>query len=269
MLALTVTGLQFLMYPKTEINSFKKSSIIISEDGFTYCDSEDYPFTKFEIIALTEGKSFEEWVLKNKISDNTQLVIANNVGLFVPRALFNQKIVNDYYDKFDNRENSDILKTDVSSNHINSITYKVSSSVKTIKENYFNNSNVVHYQTIIYDYLIAKNNYEKKLYVNIQKKSFDVFLFFGEQLQLVNRYPNKGAESFLYFLFFIVEKHELNENEFFICFLGNYLIFKEYYEGAKLYHNNIEFVLAKSQNDIKNTPTPFLIDLHANYFRNS
>ncbi|MDG2371218.1 MAG: DUF3822 family protein [Flavobacteriaceae bacterium] len=269
MLGLTVTGLLFLMHPKTEIDSFNKSSIIISEDGFTYCDSEHYPFTTFETITLTEGKSFEEWVLKNKIRNNIQLVIANNAGLFVPSKLFNQKIVNDYYDKFDKRKNSDILKTDITSNHIKSITYKVSSSIISIKENYFKNSNLVHYQTIIYDYLIAKNINEKKLYVNIQTKSIDIFLFFNEQLQLVNRYPNNGVDSFLYFLFFIIEKHELNKNEFFICFLGNYLIFKEYYEGAKLYHNNIKFILAKSQNDINNTPTPFLIDLHAYYFRNS
>jgi hypothetical protein len=122
---------------------------------------------------------------------------------------------------------------------------------------------------LIYDYLVLKNknNSEKKLYVNIQNDAFDVFLFFGEQLQLVNRFPIKGPESFLYFLYFIIEKNELKENEFFICFLGNYLFYEEYYKGAMLFHDKIEFVLANSENHTSSTP--FLIDLHANYFRNS
>ena len=92
-------------------------------------------------------------------------------------------------------------------------------------------------------------------------------MFFGEQLQLVNRFPIKGPESFLYFLYFIIEKNELKENEFFICFLGNYLFYEEYYKGAMLFHDKIEFVLANSENHTSSTP--FLIDLHANYFRNS
>ena len=269
MLALTVTGLQFLMLPKTKINSLKKPSIIIGEDGFTYCNLKTYSFIKIDDVELSKGNSFKNWINKNSIDNSTQLIVANNPGLFFPKAIFDQKLINEYYEKFDEIDESDTLKTDVSANYINSIIYKVSSSIQSLKEVYLINSSLIHYQTLIYDYLVLKNknNSEKKLYVNIQNDAFDVFLFFGEQLQLVNRFPIKGPESFLYFLYFIIEKNELKENEFFICFLGNYLFYEEYYKGAMLFHDKIEFVLANSENHTSSTP--FLIDLHANYFRNS
>ena len=264
------TGLQYLMLRKTEINSMKEPSIIISDDGFTYCNSNIYSFIELDDVELSKGKSFENWIKKYSIDKNVQLVIANNPGLFVPQAIFDQNLINEYYEKFDNKEQSDSIHSDTSSNLINSIVYKVSSSINYVKKNYLVNSTLIHYQTLIYNYLVLenKNNNKKKLFINIQKNAFDIFLFFGEQLQLVNRFPINGPDSFLYFLYFIVEKNELKENEFSICFLGKYLIHEEYYKGARLFHDKIVFILSDIQ-DKKNSSTPFLIDLHANYFRNS
>ena len=89
--------------------------------------------------------------------------------MFFPKAIFDQKLINEYYEKFDEIDESDTLKTDVSANYINSIIYKVSSSIQSLKEVYLINSSLIHYQTLIYDYLVLKNknNSEKKLYVKI------------------------------------------------------------------------------------------------------
>ena len=270
MLVLTEIGLQYLMLQKTEINLMKESSIIVNEDGLTFCKLNNYSFLKLDDVELSKGKFFEDWIKKNSINDNVDLVVANNPGLFIPQAIFDQNLINEYYDKFDKKEKSDIIHVDISSNSINRIVYKVSKSINYLKKSYLINSSLIHYQTIIYNYLVLenKNSTNKKLFINIQKNAFDVFLFYGEQLQLVNRFPINGPESFLYFLYFIVEKNELKENEFSICFLGKYSINEEYYKGAKLFHNKINFIMGDTQYK-KNSSTPFLIDLHANYFRNS
>lgn len=270
MLVLTVIGLLFLMLQKTEKNIFKNTSIIISEDGITYCDSEDYTFISFKSLLLNKEKDLNQWILKNNINNDTIIIIANNPGLFVPQALFNKNILNKYYQNFDHIEETDLLKIDVSKNNLNSIIYKVSGNIETFKNKYFSNLNQVHYHTIFYNYLIEQiNTNEKKLFVNIQKYSFDFFLFYGDQLQLANRYPNKGYDSFMYFLYFIVEKKELNLNEFFVYFLGKYKAFSKYYEGVKLYNDNLEYILPKNNYKTNIPSTPFLIDLHANYIWNS
>ena len=61
------TGLQYLMLRKTEINSMKEPSIIISDDGFTYCNSNIYSFIELDDVELSKGKSFENWIKKYSI----------------------------------------------------------------------------------------------------------------------------------------------------------------------------------------------------------
>ena len=266
-------GQQFLMHPKTKINSFSKSSIIFdNNDNFTYCDSENLSSIKLNQISLTKGKALENWILKNNIENDSQLIISNNAGLFIPEALFDKNFITDYYDKFDKMEESDIIESNLSCNHLNSIIFKVPNKLQSVKAKYLNKSKFFHYQTLIYNYLISesKQNSDKKLYVNIQKDSFDFFLFFSDQLILANRFPNNGSDSFLYFLYFIVEKNELKENEFFISFLGRYSNYNEYYSSSKLFHDKIEFILEEESHPKgNNSSTPFLLDLHAHYFRHS
>ena len=270
MLALTVTGQQFLMLRKTKIKIPRNPLIFISADGFNYLNSKINSFLKISEIELSKGNVIRDWIEKNNIQDNPQLIITHNPGLFIPHAIFNRKYLKSYYKKFDKINDTDILATDKSANHINTIIYRLSNTVQNLKEEYLINSNTIHYQTVFYDYLVLKNknNIEKKIYINIHEKSFDIFLFFGEQLQLVNRFPIQNSESYLYFLYFIIEKNGLKENEFSICFLGEYDIFCKYYDATKLFHNKIEFDKVNTQKN-NNSNTPFLEDLHANYFRNS
>jgi len=266
-----VIGQLYLMHPKTELKSNEKSSIIISGDKLTYFSSENSTPVSFDTISLNDSRFFLDWINKNKINNDTQLIVSNTPGLFIPNAIFDKNMIKEYYDMFDILKKSDSLFTNLSSNHLNYIIFKLSNDFLRLKKKYLNNSIIIHYQTILYNYLISKNknNNQKKIYINIQKESFEIFLFFGEQLILVNRYLNKGPESFLYFLYYIVEKNELSENDFYISFLGQYLNYEEYYNGAKLFHNKIEFIKESDQTKFINSSTPFLKDLYAYNFWNS
>ena len=250
---------------------FINSSIIISDNAITYCNYTNYSFNSIDTVSLIEEKDLSELILKNPIYENTKLIVANSPGLFVPQALFNEKNLKTYYENFDYLKETDVLKIDITKNHLNSVVYKTSSNIEKIKNTYFSDLNQFNYLTILYDFLLTKikNNDEKRLFVNIQKDSFDIFLFYGKNLQLANRYPNKGPDSFFYFLYFIIEKNELIQNDFSINFLGKYSFFTKYYQGVQIYHNKIDYILPENNLKKNIPPTPFLIDLHANYFRNS
>lgn len=270
MLVQTETGLQYLMLLKNKKLLSQKYSIVVTEDEYTFCGLVSLSSLKIDKNETSNKINIKNWIEKNSIKDTTQIIVSNSPALFVPHVIYDADLSKNYYEKFDTLNSSDSLSTDQSTNHINSIIYKISKSINLLKEVYLVNSDVVHYQTILYDYLIRKNknSTSKKLYINIHKYSFDIFLFFGEQLQLVNRFIIKGSNSFLYFLYFIIEKNNLKENEFSICFLGNYLSFEQYYNSAKLFHEKVEFIsIGNNKNVISSSP--FLIQLNANNIRNS
>ena len=78
MLALTVTGQQFLMLRKTKIKIPRNPLIFISADGFNYLNSKINSFLKISEIELSKGNIIRDWIEKNNIQDNPQLIITHN-----------------------------------------------------------------------------------------------------------------------------------------------------------------------------------------------
>ena len=123
------------MHLKTELKSNEKSSIIISGDKLTYFSSENSTSVTFDIISLNDSRFFLDWISSNKITNDTQLIISNTPGLFIPNAIFDKNMIKEYYDMFDVLKKSDSLFTNLSSNHLNSIIFKLPNDFLTLKKN--------------------------------------------------------------------------------------------------------------------------------------
>ena len=70
----------------------------------------------------------------------------------------------------------------------------------------------------------AKNNQAKlplfEIYVNIFPKEFQIAVFKNEQLQLVNQFTYDTVDEFLYFLFFVWETLEINDENMHLYLAG-------------------------------------------------
>ena len=247
------------------------SLIILNKEGFTYANNIKTEFIPKSILPFSVVKKTNRWISDNiSTEDKIEIIIANNSSLFIPKILFDNNFKQSYYEKNDKIADTDKLLSDTSDNLLNEIIYKIPIKTDIFLNNLSNEFNIKHLNTIIYNFLIRNNkgNLNNKLYVNISEDFFNIFLFCGQDLHLINSYENKGVDSFLYYLFYIIEKKQLNKNEFIISFLGKYNSFKKFYEDTLMYHQNIEFIFSDNKKNISGI-NPFIIDYYENYIWNS
>ena len=118
-----------------------------------------------------------------------------------------------------------------------------------------------HYIKKLFDCILQKlSKYPgNKIYIHLSKDSFDVFVFRGDQFELYNTFNLISEETFLYYLFFIVEQMKWNPEEFSMIFMGTFESFRKYYEATKSYQNAIFFLSPEREHKLSEEhPSPFL-----------
>ena len=78
----------------------------------------------------------------------------------------------------------------------------------------------------------------KNMFIHLRKEQFDLFLFQGGQLLVQNSFPQKNADEFMYYLFYVCEQFYLKPEQFDLFFLGQYFPYSDYYNGTKEFHPN-------------------------------
>ena len=262
-----VTGQLFSMLQGNKIKSKDTSLIILNKDGFTFTKNLSSEFISKRIIPFSVTEKTDKWINDNLVNNyKVEVIIANNSSLFVPKILFDDEFIESYYEKNDKIKDTDKIISETSENHLNEIIYKISKQADSFLKKISNYTGTKHLNTLIYNYLTKENkgNLKTKLYVNISEDFFNIFIFHGQELHLINSYSNEGRKSFLYYLFYIIEKKELIKNKFVVSFLGKYDCFEKYYQDTLKYHGNIEFMFSNNDKTRKGI-NPFIIDLYENY----
>ena len=256
------------MPQENKIMSEGTSLIILNKGGFTFTKNRSSEFISKKILPFSVTEKTDKWINDNLVNDhNVEVILANNSSLFVPKILFDDNHKESYYEKNDKLKDTDKIISETSENHLNEIVYKISKQTDSFLRKILNHkTRTKHLNTLIYNYLTKNNkgNLKTKVYVNISEDFFNIFIFHGQELHLINSYPNEGRESFLYYLFYIIEKKELIKNKFVISFLGRYDCFEKYYQDISLYHGNIEFIFSKNDKTKKGI-NPFIVELYENY----
>ncbi len=267
MLALTGIGQLFLMPNKNKILQNKILSIHFFVDGFSFCTKSKIDF----IPSLNDPQDFHKILNeyldyhKMKNFDSISFISFYNPSTFVPLSLFDKSRSKAYLDLYKKPENNEIVSYDtlekVKQVNVYSFPKFISVAIEKSKINF----EFLHYNTLLYRNILnlsLSNEFDYQLFIHIQYKSLDLFLFEGGYLKFNNRFPVSNEDEFLYYLFFVVEQFDIDAKDLELIFLGKMKCFKTYYKAVNQYHANVKFI-----DEEKNQTTDLSIH-HAPYLAN-
>ena len=95
--------------------------------------------------------------------------------------------------------------------------------------------------------MIQKNEIEEKvMFVNVFKNTFDIVVLENKNLILSNSFSYQTKEDFIYYILFVAEQLQLNNEEFKLYFTGEITFESEIYKIVYTYIKNV-FFLESSQ----------------------
>ena len=253
------TGLHFLMQ-KTK-SKISKTFVYQFESHFHIESSTDnitLDFTDSKYLVKST-----DFITDLKI-ESIEIVHLNSHPSIVPSLYFDDNIKSKYLTT--NTLSSKNILTDSSNDHKLKIVYSISKELNEfINKNKLDHSDK-NYFTYLYDFLTEKVKKTKGLsfFVNLNKKSFDVIIFKGNEFIFFNSFEIKNENEFLYYLFFVLKNYEgSNENDR-IIFLGKFEAFNDYYNIASKY-SKIEFIEGNNKQVLHDSP--FFSIINENYIR--
>ncbi len=259
-------GQKFLMQKENRKIQENEVSIHLFEDSYVFSDNVKSTYYKKSLFTKKVKPSEIESINLNETK--VSFISFNKTSVFVPSIIFNEISQKSYFKKstlnnikfktyFDKLNSNDIVNTFFLKE--NEALFNIFPQKKI--------SIITHYKTILLNTIIncEKESYnDKVVYLNLQKKSFDIFYFINNKFNLSNSFNIKNTDEFLYYFFYFTEQFNLDSNSFSIVFLGKFETFKTLYSAIRDFQTNIFFL----NNSIKNNdyvdkhPSPFL----ANYF---
>lgn len=246
---------------KTSNISLKKTqnnilSIQFSLGGFSFCVSD---FISKETLYFSEYNfetplnSLEE--LLEEIKDIFQknpilhfeyqevfVIHQNNLNTIVPENYFDENLLKDYLSF-----NIKILPTDyIAFDTVQGI------EAKNVYVPYVNINNFLfqnfgefeykHHSTILIEKLLKKNPSEKKMFVNVAENNLDIVVLQHEKLLFSNSFLFDTKEDFIYYVLFVAEQLQLDNENFNLYFLGEITLDSDLYKIAYKYIKNVYFL---------------------------
>ncbi|WP_339916691.1 DUF3822 family protein [Yeosuana marina] len=236
-------------------------SIQVSLSGLSFCilqrDTNTITYIKhivfdkklnpFEVLDQLKHQFNTENELQNTFK-NVQVIHANELSTLVPKPLFTEDNLADYL-KF----NSKILKSDFIAYDSIVINDSVNVYVPYVNINNFiydlcGSFTFRHSSTILIENILSieKNSSIKKMYVNVNKLTFEIVVLNKNKLVLYNTFEYTTKEDFIYYVLFTAEQLELNPETFNLIFLGDIDAKDELYIVAKKY---VRFVFLGNRED--------------------
>ena len=253
----------------------KTLSIQFSLGGFSFCVSDllSKEISYFANYTFEESVNSLEDLLENiKTVFNEDPILhyefsevfvihQNSLNTFIPDVYFEEDSLNSYLEL-----NIKTLQTDL-------ITFDTIAEIeaKNVYVPYVNINNYLfqnfgefeykHHTTILLEKLIQKNEIEEKvMFVNVFKNTFDIVVLENKKLILSNSFSYQTKEDFIYYILFVAEQLQLNNEEFKLYFTGEITLDSEIYKIVYTYIKNV-FFLESSQAIFKELD----IEKHSNF----
>ena len=226
-------------------------------DGFSFCVSDliskeiiyfseyifDETLNSLEDLSEKIKSIFNEDPILHYEYNEVFVIHQNSLHTLIPNDYFDENSLNSYLDF-----NIKTLQTDyITFDNITEI------EAKNVYVPYVNINNYLfqnfgefeykHHTTILLEKLIQKNNFEEKvMFVNVTKNTIDIIVLEHKKLILCNSFSYKSKEDFIYYILFIAEQLQLNNEEFKLYFTGEISLESDLYQIAYTYIKNVYFL---------------------------
>ena len=234
-------------------------SIQVYLDGFCFCGPKQSAFIAYNESSGTPFNGFEN-TLNEFFSATPAVLLFDAPATHVPNTLFDPSLLSTYYAFYEKLpKNTKLNASKDSLGLVHTVFPEHQKYLAPIKKNY-PNATVHHFQQLLYDCLYehSKQDFKKNIYLHLQKNHFELYIFHGNALVLSNRFPHDGVETFMYYLFFVIETLGLDQEEYELNFLGKFDRYKSYYEGVQLFNTSCNFLFTEAlKEDRAELPAPF------------
>lgn len=234
-----------------------KLSIQFHLDGFSFCITDNstgdivYFFKKLfeekqmtpEILMQKVNAQFKEDTYLQKDFSSILVIHENNLSTLVPNKYFSEDKLVEYlnfniktlatdYIAFDEIQEMNAKNVYVPYVHINNYLFQN-----------FGTFEYKHHTTVLIEKLLSLGHFEeKKVYVNVASKNFDVIVIQNKQLKFSNSFHFETKEDFIYYILFIFEQLKLDVEKIELYFCGDIELESEIYNSTYQYIRNIFFL---------------------------
>ncbi len=234
-----------------------KLSIQFHLDGFSFCITDNstgdivYFFKKLfeekqmtpEILMQKVNAQFKEDTYLQKDFSSILVIHENNLSTLVPNKYFSEDKLVEYlnfniktlatdYIAFDEIQEMNAKNVYVPYVHINNYLFQN-----------FGTFEYKHHTTVLIEKLLSLGHYEeKKVYVNVASKNFDVIVIQNKQLKFSNTFHFETKEDFIYYILFTFEQLKLDVEKIELYFCGDIELESEIYNSTYQYIRNIFFL---------------------------
>lgn len=240
-------------------------SIHSYKNGFAFCTSETIDFQETTSFNEETRQIFESLLhySPEREYDDIEWICHDGPCLFIPKLLFSESKLEEYWQFFAPKSSTNKLVYEENEVQKLILMYEerpliydyLKANAKTVER--------THYIKKLFDCILQKlSKYPgNKVYIHLSKDNFDIFVFKGDQFELYNTFELISEETFLYYLFFIVEQMDWNSDEFSMIFMGEFEPFKKYYEATKSYQSAIFFLSSERELKVSERhPSPFFLN---------
>ncbi len=232
-------------------------SIQLALDGFSFCvfDIERNKYSGIEEFSFHKVSTpfvlnniLKELIPKNnwlKIPyDETRIVFESTKSTIIPTPLFDENhsadylLFNHYLDFGDKIFYERLTNLDA----VN--IFAVPEIILHTLNQFFPEASIHHFASpLIENLLILNKNKDEdmRIFANIRKSWFDLFVMNGKNLVFVNSFKYKTTEDFVYFLIYVMDQLNLNPEKAELTFLGEVTKISTLFELTFKYVRNVNF----------------------------
>ncbi len=233
-------------------------------DGFSYCilDTDRFEYKILESFAFgyeldqvnasmaAECIIQDNNILQSQFERVSLSIVSKNYSL-IPDNLFIESERHSYL-----RFNSDFEKSDYSINadKLNNLKafniYPVHNAVSEMMSKFYADYRIRHYTSPLIEslmYLIATGASKADVLINVYNGYFDIVIIEKGQLRLINTIKYVTYDDLMYYVFWVLEKLEIQADSQNLLISGNISIESSLYRSIRLYFKSVDFA---SRNDL-------------------
>ncbi|MGB0888284.1 MAG: DUF3822 family protein [Vicingaceae bacterium] len=214
---------QYKLFVEISVNGLKQT--IFNTENNTFIGLEEYQFSDiyndYSLLSPLKEIIANNAFYKNEFNA-IFITFVNNRSTLIPNAIYKaDKLVNYHHFNFTEQE-EDCFFSDQLINLSAYNIYSIPDYITNLFSN-FNNLHFRHFSSALIESALLNAKKEKSLsavQVNILPTSFQVIAIKNQQLELYNSFTYQSSEDFIYYLLFVLDQLNINNEEAAITLTG-------------------------------------------------